>query len=578
MARLRRDNNDVLNLPFQRPLRIVASGTLFLTHTLTLSSHPEPASVVRAHAVQRARGGSASTCLAIAAQFPNVNAILVAPLGGNEEGQMIIRDLENDRLEDAVLSTGHGMEVGTRKTSLRPDKVLTIPSFYVDDTNTKTIINNNPLPDITHEEFVSLLGPLLVPENYAYLNSGTSSNPSSPPPFPNSGSSNPRPSMSSPPGRPPQTSLQIPNNPAPLDWIHFEGRSVKTTLNNLVGLDGLAREKKWRSYCVFSVDVGRKTRQGVEALIPHADVIFLNKHYAMAHSRDYATSPRAFLLSLTHIAPPHALLVAHWGTDGAAVLSVPTREYFQSSGWVEPPRPDSHPTSPNGGHQDLQDDLGSEQDVESVRSGSTFWAGAGHHTESSSEFTVSAVQRFNSLSSSSSDPSSNATPRGNARHKARHRRRDRDDDSSSSDSDGTQIAGQNGRGSNSSAGLNGGNQQNRARPAPDPNGVVDEVGASDAFIAGMMYALTRRMLPGEPYTPSAVQKGRDGNVTGVAGANGTMRGAPGAGAAVDLDMLRGKWRLEECLRFATELAGRKARRKGWDGLAEEMARAGWFDT
>ena len=30
-------------------------------------------------------------------------------------------------------------------------------------------------------------------------------------------------------------------------------------------------------------------------------------------------------------------------------------------------------------------------------------------------------------------------------------------------------------------------------------------------------------------------------------------------------------------RFATELAGRKARRKAWDGLAEEMARAGWFD-
>ena len=29
-------------------------------------------------------------------------------------------------------------------------------------------------------------------------------------------------------------------------------------------------------------------------------------------------------------------------------------------------------------------------------------------------------------------------------------------------------------------------------------------------------------------------------------------------------------------RFATELAGRKGRRKGWAGLAEEMAAAGWF--
>lgn len=33
-----------------------------------------------------------------------------------------------------------------------------------------------------------------------------------------------------------------------------------------------------------------------------------------------------------------------------------------------------------------------------------------------------------------------------------------------------------------------------------------------------------------------------------------------------------------CIRFATELAGRKARRKGWDGLAEEMTKAGWFET
>ena len=32
------------------------------------------------------------------------------------------------------------------------------------------------------------------------------------------------------------------------------------------------------------------------------------------------------------------------------------------------------------------------------------------------------------------------------------------------------------------------------------------------------------------------------------------------------------------IRFATELAGRKARRQSWVGLAEEMVQAGWFDT
>lgn len=91
----------------------------------------------------------------------------------------------------------------------------------------------------------------------------------------------------------------------------------------------------------------------------------------------------------------------------------------------------------------------------------------------------------------------------------------------------------------------------------------------------MMWALSRRLLPGSPYTPSAV----------------------GGSDAAEGDTQREKWRLEECLRyvaisedwsiclimifssgrFATELAGRKARRKGWAGLADEMAAAGWFE-
>lgn len=105
------------------------------------------------------------------------------------------------------------------------------------------MINHNPLPDITHEEFINVIGPLLAPENYLPVGGSPSS-----PPLPTSGSPS------------------FPPSPAPFDWLHFEGRSVKTTLSNVVGVDGLARERRWRSHCVFSVDVGRKGRQGVEAV------------------------------------------------------------------------------------------------------------------------------------------------------------------------------------------------------------------------------------------------------------------------------------------------------------------------
>jgi hypothetical protein len=129
--------------------------------------------------------------------------------------------------------------------------VRTDINLLLAENDTRTVINHNPLPDITHEEFVSLLGPLLIPENYMFSSPLTS------------------PTLPTAPGTSTSTSspMLTPNNsPAPFDWIHFEGRSVKTTLSNITGLDGLARERKWRSHCVFSVDVGRRSRQGIEAV------------------------------------------------------------------------------------------------------------------------------------------------------------------------------------------------------------------------------------------------------------------------------------------------------------------------
>lgn len=95
MAKLRRD---VPNIQFpgssSRPLRVVASGTLFQTYTLSIPSYPAPSTVTRAHSVEKTRGGSASTVLSLLAQFPAVEAVLVASLGGNDEGTMVLQDLE----------------------------------------------------------------------------------------------------------------------------------------------------------------------------------------------------------------------------------------------------------------------------------------------------------------------------------------------------------------------------------------------------------------------------------------------------------------------------------------------------
>jgi hypothetical protein len=59
MAKLRRD--EAYQVPPIKPLRIVASGTLFVTHTLFVPTYPATSTVVRAHSVEKARGGGANT-------------------------------------------------------------------------------------------------------------------------------------------------------------------------------------------------------------------------------------------------------------------------------------------------------------------------------------------------------------------------------------------------------------------------------------------------------------------------------------------------------------------------------------
>jgi hypothetical protein len=111
------------------------------------------------------------------------------------------------------------------------------PSEYPADHDTRRVVNHNPLPEITHEGFVSLLGPLLAPENYLY-----SPPPFSPPPPPATHSS-PRP-MSLP--ALPRASTQViynPNSPAPPTGCTLRAdRSRRHQAISLVSTDSHATE------------------------------------------------------------------------------------------------------------------------------------------------------------------------------------------------------------------------------------------------------------------------------------------------------------------------------------------------
>ena len=97
--------------PRGRPLRIVASGTVFFTHVLTLPTFPSEGAITRARNVTRSRGGSVANVLSVLGQFSGVDALLVAPLSGNGEGEMLARDLQREGVNTKYCKVWEGVSV-----------------------------------------------------------------------------------------------------------------------------------------------------------------------------------------------------------------------------------------------------------------------------------------------------------------------------------------------------------------------------------------------------------------------------------------------------------------------------------
>ena len=279
-------------------------------------------------------------------------------------------------------------------------------------------------------------------------------------------------------------------------------------------------------------------------LIPHADVVFFSyvhsllitacqgsdlyihrKHYALSLSSSH--TPRAFLIAMSAHAAPHALLIVDWGTRGAALLSVPTREYLQSSGWVE------LASSVNGRAR-----AGEDAALGSVRTASGFWAD-GRPGSGVTVTTSDGSQRTGTAPA--------VSPAGGRAHRVAAQgvtpsRRANDSDSCVSPSEEGDGESDSGRTSN---------ETERGDVGPK---FVDKIGAHEAFVAGMVFALSQRVLPGWPYTPSA---------------GGSDEGSRPAGGS------SGRWRLEECLRCVSFLCPHgsilltrccgAALRRSWEG-------------
>ena len=323
-----------------RITRFLACGTVYITHTLSVppsivqpfqetpidSQAPATTTSVRAKQVTTQRGGSAVNILSILAQFntsprssspspsrrTTLECALVSPLGSDAGGRALMQELELEgirtrfcKVHQAGVPLAFVLRSGKSSFFHRHHPTLftlQTDSTSSDENPSRTIINHNPLPELSHEDFISILGPILVPEHYhGILTHQWHPHPSLPQPPPVHHVYGPG------PGLPPITTLPLnsqatgyfatpgpstqhplpPTTPglpmnAPFTVFHLTGRSVPAdgvTLLNLTGVDGLSRDRFWRDKTTFSLDctapIGNEEGKiAREKLFPHVDVIF----------------------------------------------------------------------------------------------------------------------------------------------------------------------------------------------------------------------------------------------------------------------------------------------------------------
>ncbi len=208
--------------------------------------------------------------------------------------------------------------------------------------------------------------------------------------------------------------------------------------------------------------------------------------------------------------PPHSLLVCDWGREGGAILSIPTREYFQSSSFVPDPNEDGVDTSR----------------ISSVRSSSAGFSWSHSDGDETFEYWDEDRKRQWARNVDTANSSGRST--------------EDDEELDEGAGEDTFIAG----------GYTG-------EPLRHLNEFLMPI--------GIIFALSRRILPGSPYSPlptTPTARNRNLSPYDLPPNNATP-------------LYEGRWRLDECLRFATELAGRRMRRRTDEGLALVMERLGW---
>ncbi|KAM0806777.1 putative PfkB family kinase [Seiridium cardinale] len=117
-------------------------------------------------------------------------------------------------------------------------------------------------------------------------------------------------------------------------WYHFEASPASSTSNGripAVTLDCIRHVRRSAPDVRVSVEIEKFPRQGLQELVPEADVVFYSKTWAIGNGYK---SPEACLREQAKLTPNALLLCCTWGAQGASAFEPTTGAYVHRDAWV----------------------------------------------------------------------------------------------------------------------------------------------------------------------------------------------------------------------------------------------------
>ncbi|KAF1802792.1 Ribokinase-like protein [Mucor lusitanicus] len=248
---------------------VLLVGQIYLDTILHVARFPEEDTKMRASNAEQRTGGNTCNTAKVLAQFDDINVCYMSAAGSRETSSHIMESLQDQG-------------IATNDTTLyRDDKML--PSSLIihnQESGSRTIISNNDLTDLTREEFVQVFTAINKSNQW---------------------------------------------------WVHFEGRNIEQTIQQIDWLHSKASEEHWRHDLVISVEVEKPERENIDLLIERGDVVFFSKVYAQHHE---FTEAHSFLTGsplLQHKLKPRAIAFCTDGSKGACALDNETKQTYQAT-------------------------------------------------------------------------------------------------------------------------------------------------------------------------------------------------------------------------------------------------------